>query len=342
MNETPSLPSPRERAADENGDGRNGAGPSASPRGFLGKLRGLLRWRCGEPSLRDALEELIEENEPIGEDIDSDSRGLITNILNLHDVTVYDVMVPRADIVAVEIETPLADLLKTMNAEGHSRLPVYRETLDDVCGFIHIKDVLAWASAPEKPFHLERVKRRVLFAAPSMRVLDMLLEMRLTRIHMAVVVDEHGGVDGLVTIEDLVEEIVGEIEDEHDSKEINLLIERPDGRYIASARMTIAEFEEKVGSLLSPADREEDIDTLGGLVFSLAGRVPGRGEVIVHPGGHQFEVLDADPRRIKRLCVHMAPPAGSGGQQAVPPPAEEKAAAKPVEKPDIKSDTGTR
>ncbi|MBT4769077.1 MAG: HlyC/CorC family transporter [Rhodospirillaceae bacterium] len=348
MNDTPSLRSPHDRIADENGDGRNGSEPS-TPRGFLGKLRSLWWGRGGEPSLRDALEELIEENEPAGEDIDSDSRGLITNILNLHDVTVYDVMVPRADIVAIEIETPLGELLKAMNAESHSRLPVYRDALDDVCGFVHIKDVVAWAAAPEKPFHLERVKRRVLFAAPSMRVLDMLLEMRLTRIHMAIVVDEHGGVDGLVTIEDLVEEIVGEIEDEHDSKEINSLIERPDGRYIAGARMPIAEFEEKVGPLLSPADREEDIDTLGGLVFSLAGRVPGRGEVIVHPDGHQFEVLDADPRRIKRLCVQMGPPAGSDKQQVdtgILPDEEGESAkpakpAKPAGSPDVKSDTGT-
>jgi CBS domain containing-hemolysin-like protein len=224
-------------------------------------------------------------------------------------VTVYDVMVPRADIVAVEIGVAFSDLVNLMSIEGHSRMPVYRETLDDVCGMVHIKDVLACRGKSGNGLSLEKIVRKILFAAPSMRALDLLLEMRLTYVHMAMVVDEYGGVDGIVTIEDLVEEIVGEIEDEHDSQKTPALIRLAAGRYDADARITISEFEEQTGPILSAEEREEDINTLGGLVFSLAGRVPGRGEVIRHGSGHEFEILDADPRRIKflRILVSRTP-----------------------------------
>jgi CBS domain containing-hemolysin-like protein len=195
-----------------------------------------------------------------------------------------------------------------MTGEAHSRLPVYRESLDDVRGVVHIKDVLAHTLKTE-PFDLANMLRKVLFVSPSMRVLDLLLEMRLTRVHMAMVVDEYGGIDGLVTIEDMIEAIVGDIQDEHDAEEPGM-IERPDGSWLADARTDIAHFEEKVGALLTEEEREADIDTLGGLVVFLAGRVPTRGEIVRHSSGLQIEVVDGDPRRVKRLRLRNLPRAG--------------------------------
>src|SRR3546814_118118 len=231
---------------------------------------------------------------------------MLSNILRRRLLTAYDVMVPCADIVAVDIDTPLDELIDVMSGAGHSRLPVYRDTLDEVVGIVHIKDPLHYMRERNEAatFDLVDLVRRILVVAPSVRVLDLLLEMRLSRVHMALVVDEFGGIDGLVTIEDLVEEIVGEIEDEHDVAVGPKLVERPDGSLIADARTTIEEFEERVGPVLSGEEREEDIDTLGGLLFTLAGRVPDRGELVDHPpSGITFEVLEADPRRVKRLRV---------------------------------------
>jgi len=269
-------------------------------------LHGLRRPRDSE-HLREAIGELIDEDAGEAPTIDNDERRLLKNLLNMHDVTVEDVMVPRADIVAVENIVSLDDLVKLMSETSHSRIPVYRGTLDDIVGMVHIKDVLACVGSG-KTFELEAILRKLLFVVPSMRALDMLLEMRTTRRHMALVVDEYGGVDGLVTIEDLVEEIVGEIEDEHDLAEGPRLIEGRNGTIIADARATIEEFEERYGILFGDEDRE-DIDTLGGLVFALAGRVPTRGELIVHPSGLEFEIVEADPRRIKRMKIRKQSPA---------------------------------
>ncbi|WP_340116464.1 hemolysin family protein [Pelagibius sp. 7325] len=301
--------------ADSSGTGRltrNGQSGNGSGGGLWQWLRGLVKSRQGEAHLRETLEEIIDEikdverEEDSGAPISSDERVMLSNILRLRHLTAYDVMVPRADIVAVDLETPIDELTEVMSSAGHSRLPVYRDTLDEVVGIVHIKDVLHYMRErrDEGAFDLVDLVRRILVVAPSMRVLDLLLEMRLSRVHMALVVDEFGGIDGLVTIEDLVEEIVGEIEDEHDVAVGPKLIERPDGSVIADARTTIEEFEEKVGPVLSEEEREEDIDTLGGLLFTLAGRVPDRGELIEHPpSGITFEVLEADPRRVKRLRV---------------------------------------
>ncbi|MCH8095755.1 MAG: HlyC/CorC family transporter [Proteobacteria bacterium] len=289
----------------EDGAGRGAAIVRAilqATRGWFHKLR---RSRNGENSIRETLEELIEEREESEIPINADERVLIENILSLQNVTVKDEMVPRAEVVAVEADTTLPDLIELMSRTAHSRLPVYRETLDDVIGMVHIKDVLA-CSGGNEPGFISEITRKVLFVAPTMRVLDLLLQMRLTRVHMALVVDEYGGIDGLVTIEDLVEGIVGEIQDEHDV-EPPALIEHPDGSIIADARVKIEEFEEKLGPVLTPEEREEDIDSLGGLVFSIIGRVPGRGEVIHHASGLEFEVIDADPRRIKRLRLRNLP-----------------------------------
>src|SRR5690606_36063106 len=208
-------------------------------------------------------------------------------------LTAYDIMVPRADIAAVPHDISLEALIETIIEQGHSRYPVFRESLVDVVGMTHIKDVLSCTSG-SRPFDISALVRKVLFVAPSMRALDLLLQMRMSRIHMALVVDEFGGIDGLATIEDVVEEIVGEIEDEHDVAEGPKLVPRPDGTLVADARATIEEFEERVGPVLTEEEREQDIDTLGGLVFSLTGRVPSRGELVTHPSGIAFEVLDAD------------------------------------------------
>ena len=266
---------------------------------FRAWLRSLRRSR--NESVRDTLEELIEEREEGEIPINEHERLLLGNILHLRDVTAYDVMVPRADIMAIDAKTQLDDLIGIFNREGHSRLPVYRGTLDDAIGMVHIKDVIGLPNSG-KPFNLIRIVRKVLFVSPSIRVLDLLLEMRLKRTHMALVVDEYGGIDGLVSIEDLVEEIVGEIEDEHDMAGEPDLIVHADGVIEADARAPVEDFEQHVGKLLTDEEREE-VDTLGGLVFYVAGRIPARGELIHHPSGLEFEVVDADPRRIKRLRV---------------------------------------
>jgi magnesium and cobalt transporter len=283
--------------------------PSARLRSWLRLRR---RGRKREEALRDALEEIIGEAEaegegpPDGEPITAGERSLLRNILRLRDLSASDVMVPRADITAVPEDIGYEALLEEFSAHGHSRLPVYRESLDDVIGFIHIKDLLT-ARAGGPAFDLKESLRQILFVAPSMRVLDLLLQMRLSRQHLALVVDEFGGIDGLITIEDLVEQIVGEIEDEHDIAEGPKLVARPDGTLVADGRATIEEFEERVGPVLTAEEREADIDTLGGLVVHLADRVPSRGELILHPSGITFEVKDADPRRVKRLRVRNLP-----------------------------------
>jgi len=280
----------------------------AGPETFADWFRGFFRPRNGKTTARETLEELIEEREEREEadiPIHEDQRRLLSNILDLRDRTIHDVMVPLADIISVETGAALTDVIELMISEGHSRLPVFRETLDDALGMVHIKDVLAWRGH-DAEFDLSKILRKALFVSPSMQVLELLLEMRVKRIHMALVVDEFGGVDGLVTIEDLVEEIVGEIEDEHDRGDEPDLVRRQDGSIVADARVSITAFEEMTGPVVSREERE-DISTLGGLVFLLAGRVPIRGELIAHPSGIEFEVLDADPRRIKRLCVRGAP-----------------------------------
>jgi len=264
----------------------------------------------GDSTLRATIEDLIED---LGEEegsVGAGERALLTNILKLRETTVADVMVPRADIVAVDIDTALPALVQKIAEEGHSRLPVFRETLDDVVGVIHIKDVLTivarQAVGADIDADLKGIVRDVKIVAPSMPVLDLLVQMRQTRRHLALVVDEFGGIDGLVTIEDLVEEIVGEIEDEHDEDAAPRLVERPDGSLLADARLPIEDFEERVGPVLTE-DEREDIDTLGGLVVSLAGRVPARGELLTHPSGLEFEIVEADSRRLKRLRVRNAP-----------------------------------
>lgn len=285
-------------------DRSSGAG---APAGFTGWLRRLIGGRSGE-SLRDTVEELLEGYEEDGERLSDAERAMLVNLLEFGELRVDDVMVPRADVVAVEESTSIDEVVAMVREQGHSRLPVYRETLDDVVGMIHVRDLLnGWGAEPPGP-SLTSLLRQVLFVPPSMPVIDLLVKMRTARIHMALVVDEYGGIDGLATIEDLVEPIVGEIWDEHDTEDAANLVERPGGMLEASARTTVEELEERTGIDLLPEDREEDIDTLGGLVVDLLGRVPVRGELIRHDSGLEFEVMDADPRRIKRLRIRGVPP----------------------------------
>ena len=260
-------------------------------------LQRLVRPNASDNTMRGALEELIEEGTNLETPIVEEQRNLLENILNLRDRTIADVMVPRADIIAIDVNATLEQIILLINEEAHSRIPVFQKALDDAIGMVHIKAVL---SAQQKIglINLREIIRPVLFVAPSMQVLELLLEMRAKRIHMALVVDEFGGVDGLLTIEDLVEEIVGEIEDEHDQDDEPTWKPRHDGAIDADARLEIFQFEQDVGNFVTEEEREE-LDTLGGLVFSLAGRVPVRGELVKHSSGIEIEIVDADPRRVK-------------------------------------------
>ncbi|MDO8290695.1 MAG: hemolysin family protein [Parvibaculum sp.] len=288
-------------------------------------LRGL--WRkmmklpaASDPTLRESLEEALEGHDETGRVLTPEERHMLGNILSFGNLRVDDVMVPRADIVAVEESATLSELLCLYADSNHSRMPIYRDTLDDPIGMVHIKDVVEYLTPPDekfgagegggdkssaKIFALKSVRRDVLFVPPSMPALDLLVKMQATRIHLALVIDEYGGTDGLVSIEDLVEEIVGDIEDEHDVDEGPALMTRSDGAIDADARAPIEELETMLDMRLVDEDSEDDVETLGGLVFSLVGRVPVRGELIKHPMGLEFEVRDADPRRIKKLRIHL-------------------------------------
>ncbi|MEN0652924.1 MULTISPECIES: hemolysin family protein [Hyphobacterium] len=261
-----------------------------------------------------------------------DGRFLALKAADFERLKVADVMVPRADITAVEIDTPLAELARLFAEAAHSRLPIYRETLDDPVGVAHIKDVVGHLAPDASGQHpegwaerkiLPTIRRPLLYAPPSMKAVDLLLRMQTRRMHLALVVDEFGGTDGLVSLEDLLEPIVGDIEDEHDEEEAPGIRARGPGLWEADARLLIEDFERAAGMPADlPDEDEDDFETLGGLVFTLAGRVPERGEVIPHPGGLEFEVLDADPRRIKRVRIRASRPSGEG---EVPPAAGELA-----------------
>ena len=327
--------------ADEEGGAP--APPRASPSreqqaGLFERVRAL--FGLAPASVRDDIEDALEES--ASAEFTPQERAILKNVLALHDVRVADVMVPRADVVAIELDTPLRDVLDLFRTAGHSRLPVYEETLDDPRGMIHIRDLVVFlASDPrfglvggaspaaeaasaesglDMPLAAARILRPVLYAPPSMPALDLLLRMQTSRTHMALVIDEYGGTDGLVSIEDVVESIVGDIEDEHDEAETPALQSSGDGGFTAEARASLSDVSEALGfDFASLADAEE-VDTIGGLVTAAAGRVPGRGEILRGPGEFEFEVLDADPRRIKRLKI-WPPAAGRNSARAAPPAA---------------------
>ena len=296
----------------------------------------LARFGLGEePDLREVIEDALARSTGAGDSFSAQERGMLLNILRFGKLTVEDVMVPRADIIAVEESITIDELMRVFRQAEHSRLPVYHETLDDPRGMIHIRDLMSWITAEAETAEgsgLElsavdlgrtvgaiNITREILYVPASMPVLDLLLRMQLSRRHLALVVDEYGGTDGLVSIEDLVEEVVGEIEDEHDVADEPLIREDPRLGLVADARTPIEDLERHLGVELVSPEEEEDIDTLGGLVFSLSGRIPSRGELVRHPNGIEFEVLDADPRRIKKLRIHT-PQECKQAQTAAPAP----------------------
>ncbi|MBC7132241.1 MAG: CBS domain-containing protein [Roseovarius sp.] len=233
----------------------------------------------------------------------------LPGIGNLRDMAVEDVAIPTAEIVAVPVDIAMEDLVQVFRESGMTRLPVYEGTLDTPLGMIHLKDFALrhGFNGTDERFELRKMLRPLLFVPPSMPIGVLLQKMQAERRHMALVIDEYGGVDGLVTIEDLIEQVVGQIEDEHDTEEDAFWTEEAPGCYLALARTPLALFEAETGLSLTEAEEvdEEEIDTLGGLVFMLLGRVPARGEVIEHPAGPTIEVVEADPRRIKRVRVRI-------------------------------------
>ncbi|BCX19453.1 MAG: hemolysin C [Geminicoccaceae bacterium] len=296
---------------------RDGPPPSLLE-GLLRRIRELALGPEQEGSLRRTLEEILEETEG-GEDrrLSPEERALVQRALAFGELEVADIMVPRSDIKAVPVEASLAEVVAAMRAAGHSRLLVYRDTLDEVIGIVHLKDLLDyWGDGAA--FALERIVRQVPVVPPSMRVLELLLELRTSRQHLAVVVDEFGGTDGLVTLEDVVSELLGEIADERAAQETPQLVERPDGSLEVDGRLDLEELEERLGLQLLAEDERDEADTVAGLIFALVDRVPARGEVVEHPSGLRFEVLDADPRRIKRVCVRRPNAGEAGGELARP------------------------
>jgi len=270
--------------------------------------------------IRESVAEVIEESDRQTGELSKPEREMLANLLKFGDLRVRDVMTPRADIVAMDETTPIPEFVRLIGEVQNSRLPVYRETLDNPTGLVHIKDVLRFIEPlDEGQFHwrdgaIAQFKRRILFAPPSMRLLDLLLKMQTDHIHLALVIDEYGGTDGLVTIEDIIEEIVGDIADEHDEESLQAKKVEP-GIFVADARTPLDDFNDQTGIALMPEEGDQEVDTLGGLVVSLIGRVPQRGEIIAHPSGVEFEVLEADPRRVKRLRV-TAPREESSGSAA--------------------------
>jgi magnesium and cobalt transporter len=233
-------------------------------------------------------------------------QALINNILGLKDLRVVDIMIPRVDIVALDIETPKSDLMDLLSEKQFSRFPVFQDDLDNVTGIVHVKDILA-ALAKSNEIDIPTLTRDVSIVSPSMGILDLLLEMRTTRKHMALVVDEYGGIDGLVTIGDIVEAIIGRIDDEHaQSDYYDMHYNADTNSLVTDARLPVEDFEAQFGDLFTE-DERDDSDTIGGIVFSMAGRVPARGEILHHENGLIFEILDADPRRVKHIRIKNLP-----------------------------------
>lgn len=322
------------------GTGAVGDDP-AETLGWLSRIKSRLGFN-ESPTVRDLLVEALKADGTSAQAFAPLERQMLQRILRFGQLRVEDVMVPRADIVAIEESASLADLLEVFRQAGHSRIPVYHETLDDLHGMIHIKDLVRWlveqTEAPKAaaegdaqarlttldlskldlsaPLGTARIRRSLLFVPPSMPALNLFLRMQSTRNHLALVVDEYGGTDGLVSIENLVEQVVGEIEDEHDDAIASTISEPAPGVLIASGRTPIADLERQLGVMLADEEETEDFDTLGGMIVAMIGRVPLRGEIVHHRAGLEFEVLEADPRRIKKLKVHRRPQSAGNGADA--------------------------
>lgn len=351
---TESTKSGPETAA-ANDDVRGSTGTS-----WLQALRARLGM-SGQQTLRDTIEYALRDEDRTAQAFSVEERVMLLRLLRFGASRVEDIMVPRADIIAVEESEPIHELLRTFEEAGVSRIPLYHDTLDDPRGMVHVKDLFRWLMAetqgrgpfvprssaqkptaaatkpaPDKaelpaigdldlgrcdlgrPVTATKLRRQVLYVPPSMPAMNLLIRMQATRIHMALVVDEYGGTDGLVTIEDLVEQIVGDIEDEHDEAEAAHISRDPKLGLVASARTPVKELEEHLGTKLLTPEEVEEIDTLGGLIFTIVGRVPTRGEIVRHASGVEFEVLDADPRRVKKIRIHLANTRKSAGPPASP------------------------
>jgi CBS domain containing-hemolysin-like protein len=279
-------------------------------------MRALIFGDEGEMTLREEIEEAIDEAEDshqVAGDLTPLERQMLRNLLHFGDETAGDICVTRGDIVAVPSTIAFEELVKAFGEAEHSRLPVYGESLDEIVGMVHIKDLFAAMIDNSRDRSIEALLRTPLFVPESMGVIDLLARMRAERIHLAIVVDEFGGTEGLVTIEDVVEEIVGEIEDEHDVEQAGMLTRLDDGVWEAVARIELEELAETVDARL--IWEEDEVDTLGGLVFLLAGHIPARGESVAHPSGWRLEAVDSDPRRILRVRLH-APEAETEGKTA--------------------------
>src|SRR5467141_1647854 len=292
-------------------------------------IRTLFGWKPG--SVRDDLQVVLDASTPDEVGFSAIERTMLRNILGLHERRIADVMIHRADIVAVKRDTPLGELMSLFESAAHSRLVVYNETLDDPEGIVHIRDLLAFMTARARartpdagktkrkkplpagldlravdlalPLADANIIRKLLFVPPSMRAIDLLAQMQASRIHLALVVDEYGGTDGLVSIEDIVEQIVGEIDDEHDSDEPPSIVRQADNSFIADARARLDDVRSVIGEEFVTGEAGEEVETLGGYLVTHVGRLPVRGEVISGPGNFEIEVLDADPRRVKRLRI---------------------------------------
>jgi CBS domain containing-hemolysin-like protein len=328
---------------------------------LLRAIRALFGWKPG--SVRDDLQVVLDTSAPDDSGFSALERTMLRNILGLHDRRIADVMVHRADIVAIRQDIPLGELMSLFETAAHSRLVVYNETLDDPVGIVHIRDLVTFMTAKAKappataakrkkplpagldlraidlkmPLTESGLIRKLLYVPPSMRAIDLLAQMQAARIHLALVVDEYGGTDGLVSIEDIVEQIVGEIDDEHDNAEAPSIVRQPDGSFIADARTSLEAARATIGEDFVTGEASEDVETLGGYLVNHVGRLPVRGEVISGPGNYEIEVLDADPRRVKRMRIGVrkerpvarpretrrrdsaaSPPADNAGQNPAP------------------------
>jgi CBS domain containing-hemolysin-like protein len=291
-------------------------------------IRTLFGWKPG--SVRDDLQVVLDASTPDEVGFSAIERTMLRNILGLHERRIADVMVHRADIVAVKREITLGELMSLFESAAHSRLVVYNETLDDPEGMVHIRDLLAFMTARARvtdtggkprrkkaiaagldlravdlalPLSEASIIRKLLYVPPSMRAIDLLVQMQASRVHLALVVDEYGGTDGLVSMEDIVEQIVGEIDDEHDSDEPPAIVRQADNSFIADARASLDDVRSVIGEDFVTGEAGEEVETLGGYLVTHVGRLPVRGEVISGPGPYEIEVLDADPRRVKRLRI---------------------------------------
>ena len=299
--------------------------------GFFARLaRALFGWKNG-PTRAD-IEVVLEAAGPGEAGVSPEERTMIRNILALRGRRIEDVMVPRGDIIAVQQDITIGELVKVFEKAAHSRLVAYNDTLDDPIGMVHIRDLIAFMTAkaavdPNKPSRRKKqraagldlgaidlsmplsstkIMREMLFVPPSMPALDLLEKMQATRIHLALVVDEYGGTDGLVSMEDIVEQIVGDIADEHDEDELPAVVGQLDGSFVADARASLDDVTAAVGVAFDVGDAAEEVDTLGGYLMTQVGRLPLRGELVPGPAGFEIEVLDADPRRIKKVRIHRS------------------------------------